>query len=449
MKYEEFKELVLAAAKSHGLEEYELYYMEAESIGADVLFHELNKFSTSLEAGVCFRCICDGKMGYAATEQFTEAEAQRIVEAAMENAGSIENTESALIHKAGDLYQGAENAPEERPASAELIRLALDTQEQAYQLDNRIVDGTNSFAEFWKSTRSLCNSNGLDLSYTCSYSLDGCIAVAKDQEEMVDGDRIKAARFSELDPREVAKEAVDEAVGNIGADTVETGSYTVVFVNKMTATLLSAFFPVFSAQAAQQGLSLLKGKEGQEIASPLVTLTDDPFHPDCPIHMPFDGEGVATRCKNVIENGRLLTLLHNLATAQKDKTVSTGNGQKTSYASPVSILPYNFFMKPGEGGSTDDLLKAAGNGVFITLLNGLHAGANSVTGDFSLSAAGFLIENGKKGRPVKNFTVSGNFYELLKNIEIVGGDLEFRLPNASSRYGAPSVLIRNMTVAGK
>lgn len=449
MKYNEFKELAAAAAKSRGLDEYELYYMEAEASEAEILHHELNAFTNSAEAGVCFRCIHEGKIGYAATELLTASEAERIVEAAIENAGSIENPESALIHEAGDTYESVPTAGGDRPSSPELIQLAMDMQEQAYKQDSRIIDGTQSFAGFQRITRSLCNSKGLDLSYTCAYSLAGCFAVAKDQDEMFDGSKIKAAAFSGLDAGKLAAEAVEDAVSTIGADTVDTGTYAVVFSGKMTATLLSTFFPVFSAQAAQQGLSLLSGKEGQEIASPLVTITDDPFHADSLVHMPFDGEGVATHRKNVIEQGHLVTLLHNLATAQKAGIASTGNGQKASYASAVSILPYNFFMNPGGGGSRDDMFRAVGNGIYITQLNGLHAGANPVTGDFSLSSAGFLIENGKKGRPVKNFTVSGNFYELLKKIALVGDDLEFQLPRGGSCYGGPSVLVKDMAVAGK
>ncbi len=81
----------------------------------------------------------------------------------------------------------------------------------------------------------------------------------------------------------------------------------------------------------------------------------------------------------------------------------------------------------------------------MTELMGLHAGANPVTGDFSLASKGFLITDGKKGAPVKNFTVSGNFFDLLKEVEKLGDDLDF----IRGKYGSPSVMVRNLAVAGK
>ena len=91
MKYNEFKNIVVTSAKSRGLSDYELYYTESEGMSADALLHELNNFSTEGSAGACFRCIYDGKMGYASTELFTDEEAVRIVDAAIENARNIDN----------------------------------------------------------------------------------------------------------------------------------------------------------------------------------------------------------------------------------------------------------------------------------------------------------------------------------------------------------------------
>lgn len=163
----------------------------------------------------------------------------------------------------------------------------------------------------------------------------------------------------------------------------------------MTATLLSTFFSAFSGVDAQRGLSLWGGKEGETVAAPMVTITDNPFLEGSMIQVPFDSEGVATRCKNVIENGRLVTLLHNLTTAAKAGISSTGNGSRPGYASAVTVAPYNFYMEKGGAGSREDILREAGSGIYITQFNGLHAGANPITGDFSLSSAGFLVENGE------------------------------------------------------
>ena len=449
MKFNEFKELVMAAAAASGLKEYDLYYSESESLSVEALHHDINAFSTSTSAGACFRCIHHGKLGSAATELFTAEEAERIVEVAMGNAVSIENSESAFIHEAGDDYQPMEPVTTTEPTAAQLIDLVLATQEAAYAQDPRISDGTQSMAQYSRGGVALCNSKGLDLSYQYDYTVAICAPLIKEPNDMYTGLKAKADDFTNIQADDLAAGAVEDTVSTIGADTIETGNYDIVFSNKMTATLLSTFLSSFSAQAAQRGISLWKDKEGQTVASPLVTITDDPAYEGNLIRVPFDSEGVATRCKDVIKDGQLMTLLHNLSTASKAGITSTGNGAKAGYAAPVSIMPYNFYMNPGTAGTKDDMFQTIGNGIYITQLDGLHAGAKPASGDFSLSAGGFLVKDGKKDRPLKNFTISGNFYQLLQDIALVGSDLEFQMPRGTSCFGAPSVMVKEMAVAGK
>ena len=449
MKYNEFKELVIAAAKARGLAEYELYCTEAEQIDAEALYHEISVFSTSTQTGASFRCIHEGKIGSAATEEFTAEEAERIVDTAMENAHYTENTESAFIHCAGDAYETPEPFLAPEPSAAELQKLALSIQESAYGCDSRVADGSESETAFLRSSVSLSNSKGLDLSRSRSYCVAICAPSVKEDGELYDSAEIRTGAYADLEPQAIAAKAVQDAVDTIGADTVDSGRYHLIFSGKMAATLLSTFFSAFSGEDAQRGLSLLGGKEGEMVAAPMVTITDNPFLSGSVIQVPFDGEGVATRCKNVIENGRLVTLLHNLATASKAGIASTGNGSRPGYASAVTVAPYNFYMEKGGAGSRDDILREAGEGIYITQLNGLHAGANPITGDFSLSSAGFLVEGGKLSQPVKNFTISGNFYELLKSISLVGDELEFLMPRGDSCFGAPAILVKDMPVAGK
>lgn len=449
MKFIEFKELVMTAAAACGLQEYDLYYSEGESLSVEALHHDINAFSTSSSAGVCFRCIYQGKLGSAATELFTAEEAERIVEAAMDNAASIENNESAFIHPAGDSYTEMAPVTTTEPTAAQLIDLVLTTQEAAYAQDPRVIDGTQSMAQYSRGGVALCNSKGLDLSYRYDYSVAVCAPVVKEGEDMFDGFYMKADDFIQFPAAEIASKAVEDAVSTIGADSIETGKYDIVFSSKMTATLLSTFLSAFSAQAAQRGISLWKDKVGQMVASPLVTITDDPAYEGNLIRVPFDSEGVATRCKDVIKDGQLITLLHNLSTASKAGIPSTGNGAKAGYAAPVGIMPYNFYMAKGPAGTKEDLFRTIGNGIYITQLNGLHAGANPASGDFSLSAAGFLVKDGQKDRPLKNFTISGNFYQLLQDIALAGSDLEFQMPRGTSCFGAPSIMVKAMAVAGK
>jgi PmbA protein len=195
-------------------------------------------------------------------------------------------------------------------------------------------------------------------------------------------------------------------------------------------------------------MSLLAGKEGSKVASDTVTITDDPMREGVSIQTYFDAEGVAAHRKNIVENGVLNTLLYNRETALKAGKESTGNASKGSYESPVGISPYAFCIEAGEY-SLDQLFEIAGDGVYITEVKGLHAGANAITGDFSIESAGFLIKNGKKAEAIKSFTIAGNFFELLKSIHALSNEVEMGVPTGFTTFGSPAVLIKDMSVAGK
>ena len=165
------------------------------------------------------------------------------------------------------------------------------------------------------------------------------------------------------------------------------------------------------------------------------------------MQLPFDGEGVATYRKSVIADGVLQTLLYDLSTAKRAGVSTTGNGQRGSYSNPVSIAPYHFYLAAGSE-SEDALMARLGNGLYITELKGLHAGADAVTGDFSIESAGFLVEGGRIARPVHSFTVAGNFFELLLAIDGVADNVEMGMPGTAT-LAAPDVLVRGLAVAGE
>lgn len=449
MKYTEFKELVVKKAKEAQLSEYELYYMESEDISAEALMHELTKFSTEDNRGACFRCIYEGKMGYASTELFSREEAQRLVLDAMENAAVIESEDKVFIYDGADNYEKIEEKETTVPQAKDLVNLCLTLEKGFFEQDERVLEGSMAGVGYGKVKVALCNSKGLDLSHSYNYSQLAAVVSVKEGEEVYNGYKVVTGDFNNFNVDLLAQETVDKVVKTIGADTVESGTYDLIFSSEMMATMLSTFFTAFSADAARRGLSLLKGKEGEQVASAKVTILDDPFYSESFIKMPFDGEGVATYRKKVIEEGKLITLLHNLTTAYEAGVASTGNGRKLNYSSGVNVLPYNFLLAAGEAGEKEEVFKAVGKGIYITALNGLHAGANPATGDFSLSAEGFLVEEGEQKRPVKNFTVSGNFYELLQKITLVGSDVKLNNPEGGVCYGAPTTVVKEISVAGK
>lgn len=450
MTYQEFKEAVILAAKEQNVTEYELYYSSEQTLQMRSYKEDIDSFSSSESGGVCFRCIVNGKAGYAATELFTKEAAEKLVGAAAANAGSIETEDPVLLKEAGDTYPEAHDTNQPELSAACLKELTLKTQKQLMQENDKVTDASQVMTIYEKNERAIMNSKGLDLVHTGHMGVLYASAVLEDQGEMYEGDQfiLDASGMQDIDYEKLASGVVDTAFSKIGAEVAESGKYTCVFSGKVMASLLQTFGSVFSLETAQKGLSLLKGKEGSQIASEVLTLTDDPFLEGSCMQYPFDAEGTATYKKNVIENGQFMTFLSNLTTAAKENQNSTGNAGREGYASPIGIAPTNFYVQPGSL-SFDKLLEQVGEGLYITDLNGLHAGANPLTGDFSLAADGYRIRDGKKMGAVHHITVSDNFYGLLKKIRAVADTLEFGFPSGQSLYASPAVSIQDLSIAGK
>ena len=447
MNFNEFKNAVIAKCAELGIAEYELYYQVGGSTSVDTFMHQINEFSSSLVGGVCFRCIVDGKMGYASTQALSESEAAAIVDRAVDNAKALETDDEVFLGEGGQEYEPLDITPYELPSTEELISTVLATQEKLYG-NKGVIDGCQSQGFLEHSEVAICNSKGLDLHYENNAAGLIAVAVVTNGTEMENSFKFKLGKLDTIDTDELTRKAAETALQKLGGDVAPTGKYPVVFNPDAMSSLLQVFSSSFSSEAAQKGLSKLAGQEGQVIAAETVTLVDDPFHKDNPEPMNFDAEGSPTHKKNVIEKGTLNTLLYNLKTAHKAGRKTTGNASKGGYTSPVGISPFTMYLAGGDM-TEEELLAKVGNGVYITDLAGLHAGADPISGDFSLQSSGFMIEDGKKTTYVKSFTVAGNFYDLLKNVTAVANNVELPMAMGKTAFGAPSTWVDGLSIAGK
>ena len=448
MTFQEFKNLVIAACEDAGITEYELYYQAGSSVSVDTFQHSINEFSSSTSGGVCFRCIVDGKMGYASTEALSEEQAKAIVMKAADSAAVLEAEEQVFLGEGGQEYEPLKQEIYELPTTEELIAKTLDTQEKLYAADPMVIDGCQTNGIIEEAEIAIYNSKGLDLSYRNNVSGLVVVGVVSDGKEMANHYEIKLGKLDTVDGEALAKKAVETAKVRLGGEPAPTGQYPVVFNPDAMCSLLQVYSSIFSAEAAQKGLSRLAESEGQVIAAPIVTLVDDPFHPENPEPINFDAEGSPTHKKNIIEKGELKTLLYNLKTAAVAGKKTTGNASKAGYDAPVGLRPFTMYLENGDL-SEEELLAKAGNGVMITSLGGLHAGADAISGDFSLQSAGFMIRDGKKCEYVKSFTVAGNFYDLLKNITALANNCQLPMAMGMTAFGSPSVLVEGLSIAGK
>ena len=447
MNFNDIKNAVVNAAKKAQITEYEIYYVQDSGVSAETLKHEISSFSSSVSGGICFRCVVDGKMGYASSELIDPDEMEELVYRAVSNAKYVESDDGGIIFSGSPKYEKI-NVPAPCVLDAAHIKsMALSIQNEMYGSSDKVIDGCESAVMSSEMWIRIFNSYGLDLENHVGRNLAYAQSAVNVDGEPANSFVIRRGT-DHKDFDGMAKEAVDNALAKIGAGHVETGIYNIILDKYEMANLMSAFSPIFSAKNAQNGMSLLAGKEGEKIASDILTICDDPFHPAKFGKCPFDGEGVATYAKSVVENGVLKTLLYDLATAKKAGVASTANGQRAGYAQPVTIAPYHFYLKSGNR-SCEELMACVQDGVYITEMKGLHAGADAVTGDFSIECGGFRIRDGKQCEAIRAFTVAGNFFELLQKVEALSCRTEFGFPAGFTVYGSPEVLLRGMSVGGK
>ncbi len=446
MLTDDFLKLLFDKAREAGFSEYEAYLSGGDSFEASVHAGELIAYNVSSTMGLGFRALVNGRMGYASTQALDEAAADMLVGGALTSA-TLTETEDPQFLFAGakipalDVYNPALTAIPD----AEKVEMALALEKKALSADPRI--STDGCAVIYSSgARRIVNSKGLDVSFRANAMGAYVSCVAREGERAGSAYRVAMSRAGAPDFDKLAREASGEALDFLAASPVTSGSFPMVLRASAALDLLAAFAGAFSADEAQRGLSKLAGREGDAVAAPILTLMDDPLNPLGFAAAPFDGEGVPARAKKIIDGGRLTTLMHNLKTAAKAGVTSTGNAAR-GYSSPITVAPTNFYFEPSDEPLSALLTRAEG-GLLITELMGLHSGANAVSGDFSLSAKGYRIEGGKRGAPVDQITVAGNFYEFLHEVLAVGDDLTFGQPGGSC-FGSPSLMVKKLSVAGK
>ena len=445
MDFSKIKEILSNAAKRAGITEYDAYFSHSENTSVEILKDEMSGFSSNDSFGIGFRCIVNGKFGQASCECITESELEELVIKAAQNAEYIECDDESIIFKGSDKYSEVCSDSFEIPKSGDLNNAALEIQDKTYKASKLVIDGTQSFAEASLVEVKMFNSYGLEL---CKGG--GCVSycacpVVSNGTESEDSYEVKTGKdFSFID--EVVQKSVDTAVAKLGADTVPSGKYNVVLSGKKFADIVAHFSSCFSAKSVKLGLSKIADKLGEKIASDIITITDDPFSDELCAKSAFDGEGVATYTKNIVENGVLKTFLYDLAMAKHFGVEPTGNGVR-GYSSPVSISPFFLYVNKGDK-SFNELLKDASDGLYVTQLKSFSA-SNTVTGDFSIESAGYLIKDGNLAEFVKSFTIAGNFFDLLCEVEALSNELHVHSNGVFRGLACPDALVRNISVAGK
>ena len=446
---EKFMEKLVKAGMEYGFEECEASFAQDSSMSIDILKGEVSSYENSVTSTLSFRGLKNGQMGYCSTNILNDESIDFLLKSAMENCEVLNDEDPQFIYcdeNNKDLYFSQTTEAFSKNTYKKFEELGLGLEKAILALDERIdaVDilsincGTGPFL--------IINSKGLH-SYR---DTDGISLVASGRAIDADGSVKSGGHYwigkdiDEFDQEKFLKKFKENLIGKMGAKSVKAGSYKTILRNEAFQQFFMVFFGNFLATTMQRGLSLLADKEGTKIASDALTVKECPMLDKALTKIPFDDEGVLTTEKAIIDKGTFATALYDLKSAYKAGRQSTGNGFRAGSA--VSEMPTNLVVEAGEK-SLEGLMEEVGEGIMLTDLSGLHAGVNAISGDFSLLCEGYLIEGGKKGRPVEQITVAGNFYDVIKSIKSVGNDI-INLPSGEAEFFTPSVYVGELAISG-
>jgi len=437
---------LLRAAKKAGAHSADAMAVQGTSISIDVREGKLEQAERSEGIDIGLRVLVGQRQANVSasdTRQETLAEmAERAVAMAREAPEDphIGLADPALLATGWDIaaLELADPAPEPEP-----IHLQKDAQRaEAAALDvTGIQQVQSSTAAYGARQIHLSATNGFSGGYNRTDRAISCVAIGGEGASMerdYDGD----SRLFQADlrsPEDIGKTAAERALARLGATKPPTGSYPVVFDERISSSLIGHLLSAINGVAISRGASWLRDALGQPVLPEHLSLVEDPHRVRTSGSRPFDAEGLATQKRSIVENGVLTGWTLDLTTASKLGLRSTANAARGISSAPS---PSNWNVALTQGHVTgEDLIRDAGTGLLVTSMIG--ATINPNTGDYSRGASGYWIENGQLSHPVNECTVAGNLRDMLLHLH-PANDARTHLSRV-----VPSLLVEEMTLAGK
>ncbi len=427
---------VLDYARERGATAAETEASEGFGQSVTVRRGEVETIEYNRDKGVGVSVYIGKQRGHASTSDFSARALRDTVDAALSIARLTASDQFAGLADADLLATRFPELDLYHPWGIDVeqaIELARSCEDAAFAADPKVSNSEGASVSVQQSHFAYGNSNGFLGGYPSSRHSIVCSMIAGKDDNMQRDDWYTTARSAtDLDAAtEVGTRAGKRAARRVGARKVTTARVPVLFEAPVASGLLGHFVAAVSGGSLYRKSSFLLDSLGKPVFSPNVQIYDRPHVIKGLASSPFDDEGVATRTRDIVQDGVLQGYFLGSYSARKLGLRSTGNAGGN----------HNLSMD-----STDDdlsaLLKRMDTGLLITDL--LGQGVNMVTGDYSRGAAGFWVENGEISHPVQEITVAGNLKDMFRNIVAIGSDVEVR---GSRQCG--SVLVEGMTVAGE
>jgi len=443
MDLRKLEEIVKETAKGF---EYELFLLRRKNLKISTENGKFEKITTAEDFGLAVRLLKNGRLGFSYTTDIEPSSVKQLVQNLMEI------TEILPTDDGNKFFHQKKVSKVNSPYDSEGLNLSVDEKIELVTSFEREVINSHSYIVGTRETTfseveyevSFLNSFGIDFSYKgTAYSI-----ISSALAESPNGDKnitwgYRASRFLKgLNLDNLKEELVQKLIDTLDPRPIKSRSLPVVFHREAFAALLETFAEIFSGENLIKNKTPLAEKIGETIASKKVTIIDDGTLEKGFATHPYDDEGVPQQTTILVENGILKGFYHSLYSAYKTDEKPTGNGFRNSFTSPPVANISNLYLKP-EKGSFKELIENCEDVLVVYDLMGLHT-ADPISGEFSLGASGAIYKNGKKINAVRGITIAGNFLKLIRDIELIGEDMQFY-----GNVGSPSVLVKNITIGGK
>jgi PmbA protein len=291
---------------------------------------------------------------------------------------------------------------------------------------------------------AVASSTGIEASYRRSSCFLSASAIAGEGADTQTGAGYTVGRGpDDLDPAKAAADAIERSTRLLGAKKPPSGRTPVVLDGRVTSSLLAILAGTLNGESVLKGRSLFTGRLAETVASPLLTLVDDPTNPDAYGASVYDGEGLACRRNILIEDGVLQQFVYNTYAARRAGVGSTGSAVRGGFKGTPGVGCRAVIASPGQLDQAA-IMRAVGDGLLVQGVTGIHSGVNSISGDFSVGAEGLLFRNGELAGPVREFTIASTLQRMLLEVTHVGNDLEW-LPSSAAGV---TLAIAEMSMSG-
>jgi PmbA protein len=444
MDYRALAEQVIKDCLNRGAEQAEVYLEDNRQLNLEVRNGQVESIQEAQSYGLGIRVVAGKRLGFAFVNDLKTESLKKTVDRALQLARAVSPDENnQLPVEAGETEVKGLYDPQLQTVPLER-KLSLIKEVEGLALKKPGI--TRSAGASYGESESLiliASSSGWVKSYKstgCGYGL-GVIA-EKGEQKSSGYESCSRRYFSDLKPaEEVASNAARKAVEMLDPRPIKTQRAAVILDPEVAYAILGGIIQAINGERVLQGASFLGKKMGQKIGSELMTVIDDGTREKGLASAPFDGEGVPTQTRTIIDRGVLRGFLYNAYAARRAGVKSTGNASRGSFSDLPGIGPHNFYLAVGNI-SPEEIIKSTSRGVLVKEVTGY--GINPVNGNFSGGAAGFFIENGKIAFPVKGITIAGSADEIFNGLDLVGNDLDL-----NRTITAPTIRIKSLQIGGE